>query len=97
MSNCLQTTFITSSLNLDFYFKPVENSIFVLSMVHSRPKTVGSVTKSVFIDSNTFYNIALYKLYKQKYIMFLFLYADFEEIIILAILNQKCRHSKRNL
>lgn len=29
--------------------------------------------------------------------MFLFLYADFEEIIISAILNQKCRHSKRNL
>lgn len=70
MSNCLQTTFNTSSLNLDFNFKNVENSIFVLSMVHSKPKTVGSVAKSVLIDSSTFYNIDLYKQYKQKYIMF---------------------------
>lgn len=92
-----ETKFITSSLNLDFNFKIVENSIFVLSMIHSRPKTVGYVTKSVFIASSTFYNIDIYKLYKQKYIMFLFLYTDFEKIIISAILNQKCRHSKRNL
>lgn len=56
----------------NFNFKIVENSIFVL--VHSRPKTVGSVTKSVFIDSSTFYNIDLYKLYKQKYMYYIFIH-----------------------